>query len=433
MARCCLDFEFEGQPKWRDPEQPTTNEMMADIVEFGKKYEQLPKYAKDYCTGDFSSVMGVEFICHLNIDKAVGSQTKKGTKEVMKLIHDSINKKSSDGDKEASGTFSSDDKEGSGTFSSDDKEASGTFSSDDKEASETLSCDDKKASGTLSCGDKEAQGTYNAYKAMNYLRDLKGGFLTVQQIFDVHDILMNKLMDPEEAGKLRETVTYTNWEGLLHIYPRHQDVEDRLHAVIDRHAVYIEHLSKIENYSKKVEHVFKCAARFLFDFVDTHPFGDGNGRMCRLLANYIVNQIVPFPVALYQTDDERKNNGHTNYVNAIVQCRDNREKGPRELAAMLVESAWNGWKTFFRALDSYDHNCDKLGFFVVRASQPDDIAGNVSRILKARKSPLNEEEVTKRIVEAVNTMDVESLQDCHHLEESVEVAPQTFIVLNVFK
>ena len=26
--------------------------------------------------------------------------------------------------------------------------------------------------------------------------------------------------------------------------------------------------------------LFKCAARLLFSFVDAHPFGDGNGRMC---------------------------------------------------------------------------------------------------------------------------------------------------------
>ena len=45
-----------------------------------------------------------------------------------------------------------------------------------------------------------------------------------------------------------------------------------------------------------IEFIFKRAARLLFDFVDAHPFGDGNGRTCRLLANYDISLITPFPV-----------------------------------------------------------------------------------------------------------------------------------------
>lgn len=334
MARCYLDFPFEDQPKWRDHKQPTTNEMVKDIVEFRKKYEQLPEHAKQFCTGDFSSIMAVEFICHLDVGRAVGSQTKRGTKDVMKLIYDNASKKP------------------------------------DRD-------------------DKEGLGTFNAWDAMNNLTTLNGGFLTVENILMVHKILMEGLVEKlEENGKLRETCTYVNWEGSLYIYPRHQDVEDKLHAVVDRHSVYIEQMSKIENHSKeKVEHVFKCAARLLFDFVDTHPFGDGNGRMCRLLANFVVNLITPFPVALYQPSTD--NSGYTNYVNAIVQCRDNREEGPRELAAMLVEGAWNGWKIFFRTLESYEHSFNTLGFFVIKASDAGNIAKNVRRILKSRKSELD--------------------------------------------
>ena len=86
----------------------------------------------------------------------------------------------------------------------------------------------------------------------------------------------------------------------------------------------------------------KCAARLLFDFVDTHPFVNGNGQMCRRTGKLCT----PFPVGLYHTDDQNRC-GRADYMNGIVQCRDNQEEGPRELAALLVEGAWNGWKTFF--------------------------------------------------------------------------------------
>lgn len=179
MARCYLDFPFEDQPKWRDHKQPTTNEMVKDIVEFRKKYEQLPEHAKQFCTGDFSSIMAVEFICHLDVGRAVGSQTKRGTKDVMKLIYDNASKKP------------------------------------DRD-------------------DKEGLGTFNAWDAMNNLTTLNGGFLTVENILMVHKILMEGLVEKlEENGKLRETCTYVNWEGSLYIYPCHQDVEDKLHAVVD--------------------------------------------------------------------------------------------------------------------------------------------------------------------------------------------------------
>ena len=67
--------------------------------------------------------------------------------------------------------------------------------------------------------------------------------------------------------------------------------------------MYIKKLSSIEkNSQEEVDHVFKCASRLLFDFVDTHPFLDGNGHMCRLLASYVLNLITPFPVSLYRTN-----------------------------------------------------------------------------------------------------------------------------------
>ena len=92
--------------------------------------------------------------------------------------------------------------------------------------------------------------------------------------------------------------------------------------------------------------LFKCAARLLFSFVDAHPFGDGNGRMCRLLANYVLSQITVFPVGLYHKSRPERS-GRDDYIEAIIHCREHPEEGPGKLAAMIVESAWHGWKELF--------------------------------------------------------------------------------------
>lgn len=381
MAYCCLDFQFEDQPKWRESEQPTTATMVKEIVNFRDKFIALPESDKEFCSGSFSRAMAVECIYHSNIGELVGYQTKKGTKELlMSYFHDT-----------AGGG-------GKSNFSG-------------VEASETLN--------THAAMTK----LYQNFKEME-------GFLTVQQICEVHEVLMDGLH--RDAGKIRETEAYTIWAQDTYFYPKPEDVEARFYAVVDRYSIHVGQLSSIAKNSKEeVEHVFKCAARLLFDFVDTHPFGDGNGRMCRLLANYVLNLITPFPVGIYHTDTgNKKGGGRTDYINAIVQCRDNRDEGPRDLAAMLIEGAWNGWKTLFKNLYSRSHNCVDL---VVQASKLENVPKNVRRILARKELSLNEEEVSKLIIEAVKEMDVEKLKEFCHIEYSVKVASQTYIKLNVFK
>ena len=139
-----------------------------------------------------------------------------------------------------------------------------------------------------------------------------------------------------------------------------------------------------------MEHVFKCAARLLFDFVDTHPFGDGNGRMCRLLANYVLMLITPLPVGLYYTNSS----GQKDYIDAIVQCQNHLEEGLCDLAALLVEGAWNGWKTFFKTLE-YRKSC--VGPIVVKVSKLEKVRENVGR----RKLELNRVGITECIIKHV--------------------------------
>ena len=73
--------------------------------------------------------------------------------------------------------------------------------------------------------------------------------------------------------------------------------------------------------------------------------------MCRLLANYVLTLITPFPVALYHIHRSNRS-GRQNYIDAIVECREDRPKQrPCKLATMLVEGAWWGWTYLFQNLE----------------------------------------------------------------------------------
>jgi fido (protein-threonine AMPylation protein) len=370
-----LDFSIENQPKWRDSDQPTTDVMLSEIVSFRKQFEALPESGKQFCKESFSRAMAVEFIYHSNSGDSVSSQTWRGTEEIVESL---LEKEGKDG--------------------------------------------------------KEAIRIKNIHKAMAQFfaifNDEMKGILTVQQICDVHKILMKGLH--RNAGEIRVADAFTYWNGELHRYPEPEKVEDLFYAVIDHHTLYINGLSKItKGTQEEIEYVFKSAARLLYDFVDTvHPFGNGNGRMCRLLANYVLYLVTPFPVSLYHADtNNKKRSGREDYINAIVQCRYNRDEGPRDIAAMLVEGAWWGWKAFFKNWEVSQFS----GVVVVKASKLGEVAEKVHTMLDRKTMSLDEKNVTELITKAVEEIDGEKLQDFRYLELAVEVAPKTLIMLHVFK
>ncbi|GKT35736.1 Fido domain-containing protein like protein [Aduncisulcus paluster] len=123
------------------------------------------------------------------------------------------------------------------------------------------------------------------------LNDKDNEFLSIIRIEAVHEILMyNTDLDLKYHGKLREKAVRAGG-----------------HVFIDSKSVVPQLTDLLENLSKtllskefdKSKHGFSLAAWFHFHFVSIHPFMDGNGRLTRLLTNYILRYCgCPVPVPL---------------------------------------------------------------------------------------------------------------------------------------
>ena len=84
----------------------------------------------------------------------------------------------------------------------------------------------------------------------------------------------------------------------------------------------------------------KVAAYSLFEFVDLHPFCDGNGRMARLIACGIMSIIAPFPCGITIAQDSTDSKlVHKTYVNAICNTRKDPDRNTGRLGSMILEGA----------------------------------------------------------------------------------------------
>ena len=125
-------------------------------------------------------------------------------------------------------------------------------------------------------------------------------------------------------------------------------IEDTLHELYAKQRRFLEafnarysdeDLQVCRRLEDALDFLSRIAAYSLFQFVSLHPFRDGNGRMCRLIASAIMSAIVPFPTGL-ACEQMPGGKTHSVYVNAIVDCRQREEQQPVELATLIVEGAY---------------------------------------------------------------------------------------------
>jgi Fic family protein len=120
---------------------------------------------------------------------------------------------------------------------------------------------------------REIYEIFNTEKALNFLDNYEGD-LSKRIVLKLHKIMMTSI-DDQEAGKIRTypvAIQGANW-----MPPNEKEVKSKFEE-------FLQWYTK----NKKRLHPVELAAITHVKFIEVHPFGDGNGRVARLVTNLIL-------------------------------------------------------------------------------------------------------------------------------------------------
>ena len=136
----------------------------------------------------------------------------------------------------------------------------------------------QKRGATITNMDREEQEALNLNKCLDiYEKLLKNKReLNEEMILQLHCILLSKIEGYEQYCGIWRPVN-VRIHSSDHVFPHHQEVPMLMKELIEWHYK-----------NKNLIHPVELAAKFHTKFTTVHPFADGNGRMARLLMNYIL-------------------------------------------------------------------------------------------------------------------------------------------------
>lgn len=120
---------------------------------------------------------------------------------------------------------------------------------------------------------REIYEIFNTEKALNFVRKYPGD-VSKRLLLRLHKMMMANI-DDAQAGKVRRypvAIQGANW-----MPPSEKEVEGRFGEFLAWHSK-----------NKRKLHPIELAAIAHLKFIEVHPFGDGNGRVARLMTNLIL-------------------------------------------------------------------------------------------------------------------------------------------------
>lgn len=176
-----------------------------------------------------------------------------------------------------------------------------------------------------------------------------------------HKITMsinNKCLSGAKSSKFSIDRRMTTYKGKTYFYQQPDDMTEATSLLLDRFNSLYTAALHINDPVNQLSFLFRTIAWFLFEILDLHPFGNGNGRIFRGICSYFLTPVTPFysPIYLHhcKTDD---NYDHSKcpqpckdvYEQALwdtheIQGTDNRK--PRKLLSLIIFCNWKTWKEF---------------------------------------------------------------------------------------
>lgn len=280
-----FNFAPTNRPSWRSVHQPDTQQMLDEIIRIATAHHMSPTTAtlSKQCTKQLAFM----YVLESNAMEMVGTDDEQATFDII----------------------------------------------------EGVACD-----YVDSRKQKETINTFLAlkqlYDTQEELRQLEGAsskdqiMLTLDTLLTTHHTLMSGLH--VDAGKVRTGMAATKTDVGWHFNMQPQHVPSAVQCLIDHHNFAIANKLCADLISD-APLLFNLAAQLLLRFLTIRPFGDGNGRMGRLLVNHILQPLLPFPVRMTPPYVSR-----SQFLRAITSARldDGQLVAPCDLAAMIIEGTW---------------------------------------------------------------------------------------------
>ena len=150
---------------------------------------------------------------------------------------------------------------------------------------------------------------FNAYDFLMGQTELP---LTEQLVKETHRILTQHTLTYRYKDAVPGEYTNTDMGAGDTIFGDHEELIARVPKLMEATQKAIEQLPV---------HPIEIAAQFHKHFIFLHPFRDGNGRLGRLLSNFILVKL-GYPMLLIESTDREK------YIGALKACRDERNTAP---------------------------------------------------------------------------------------------------------